>query len=63
MVVERRGFRSRWSQGSLAERDMVDNRLGLSSDLDCSWETVEPNFNASLFGDLNEPVDFDSNVG
>ena len=63
MVVERRGFRSRWSQGSLAEPDMLDNGLGLSSDLDCSWETVESNANANLFGDLNEPVDFVSNAG
>ena len=58
MVVERRGFRSRWTQSALADHDIDDGR-GQVSDRDCSWETVEPHCTENLFGDLSETCNFD----
>ena len=62
MVVERRGFRSRWTQSALADHDSDDGR-GQVFDLDRSWEAVEPHDTENPFGDLSETCNFDPNDG
>ena len=62
MVVEHRGFRSRWSNvPSTAHADDIQDigSVGPISDIDRSWENVEPCDTEDLFGTLDDKETFD----
>ena len=66
MVVENRGFRSRWSGSGPAapDSDLADDHgMGSSSNIDCSWETVEHFETENLFGDLDDTCNFEQLCG